>query len=205
MTFFLPIREVKAMSVVTESIKQRIKAVARKKNDLKLYLVPESVDNAYDFIADYLGNDERPMHVTKQQAGTIKSTIKANKARYNKLGKFIETEEDEAYKQLYQAERDILEAYAYMTVLKVLGELGDLGEHMQISFAVTSNTPRVRTKDSNPETIAKRNATKAANKALGKAEKDLETDEERARYNQVWNDTYKANGGTDESALKKAE
>lgn len=184
-------------SVVAETLRE----IARSERDFDLYDASWDADVAFGYLERIY--DARNDLSIGDRTRTIVKTVKDNAQRYKRLKCWIEEEPDGLYRDIYQAEADLLEAYCYATIIRLRKDNNEELDGLRVTLTIGEEPMRAENNKS-IEANRKRRATSAAKAAVGdKNMSDLEGDEIQD-YDDAWNEAYRGDGGTDESAMSPA-
>ena len=99
-----------------------LKKIARELGDFDLYDAADSAEAAYSMLEAKMNDSDTPTIQISGKQLTNKSMFKKNQARRRDLIRFIGKDENEQFKELYQQELDILDAYGFMALAKCMSE-----------------------------------------------------------------------------------
>lgn len=96
-----------------------IKKMAEDRDSIKLYKVAMGETDLFSYLTDYI--KENNLGETPVGGTTLIKVLNANAKRRKQLAKWVENEENDAYKALYSKEIKILDDYSEKVFIDVIG------------------------------------------------------------------------------------
>lgn len=99
--------------------KQALKNLAKENNDVELAFVASGETDPFIYLTELVETDAGKASVAKSKR-PISSIAKQNAKRYKQVKKWLNLEDDEKYKALYEQELAALEEYAFIAIIDLL-------------------------------------------------------------------------------------